>query len=231
MKRSTHTLRIHALFSIFLAGVLMLWAPIFRSPVPSREKLASRTFSLENRHGDSFVNSIFRDNILLTLAYTRGTVQTASGIEWNKVIHPFRHEVTLQEGEVFAFHNDVFVEYKNTRVFSTNAHFNAQEGFKSDGYLFGDGVCHLASMINWVAREAGLEVKAPVNHDFAVIPDVPREYGTSIYSAPGQEPTNAVQNLYVKNIHPYAIKMLFDYNGQDLSISFEKVTNQSPVSL
>ncbi len=231
MKRSTHTLRIHALFSIFLVGMLMLWAPAFNFPRPAHDKLASRSFSLENRHGDLFVNRVFRDNILLTLAYTKGEIQAVNDIDWDRVTQPFRYEIILHEEEVFAFHDDVSNEYNNIRVVSTNAHFNAQEGFKSDGYLFGDGVCHLASMINMVAQEAGLDVKAPVNHDFAVIPEVPRKYGTSIYSAPGQESANAVQNLYVKNPHPYAVKMLFDYDGQNLSISIEKVADSIVVSL
>ena len=42
--------------------------------------LASETISLENRYGNSFVNGVYRDNILLTMAYMRGSVKTKEDI-------------------------------------------------------------------------------------------------------------------------------------------------------
>lgn len=67
----------------------------------------------------------------------------------------------------------------------------ATEGLISDGYLTGDCVCHLASLIYWAARDAGLTALAPTNHDFTTIPEVPKEYGVSIYFTPGAREANA----------------------------------------
>lgn len=185
---------------------------------PQINILSNRQMSLERRYSNKYVNDVFKDNILLTLAYASGKVKKANDINWDEVRKPFRFELTLNSQEVFAFHNDVFSEFKDKLVFTTNAHFNYEEGFKSDGYLMGDGVCHLASLINWAAKAAQLEVSAPTNHDFAVIPEVPREYGTSIYSNPGQTAANAVQNLYVKNNRSRPVTLRFDYDGDILSV-------------
>jgi hypothetical protein len=185
----------------------------------SQEKvLASHVLPLNDRYAVPSVSDVFRDNILLTLFYASGKVSTANQINWNEIRKPFNYEFTLKPGEVFAFHDDVSPQYAGKTIITTHAHFNAQEGFVSDGYLYGDGVCHLASVINWVARDAGLKVEAPVNHDFAHIPDVPREYGTSIYSAPGQSGINQMQNLYIENTSDKAVKFVFEYKDSKLTV-------------
>ena len=69
------------------------------------------------------------------------------------------------------------------------------------------------------AQKAGLEVKAPTNHNFANIPQVPKEYGTSIYYYPSQHSNNAIQNLYIKNNKNNEIAFKFDYDGKNLKIS------------
>lgn len=182
----------------------------FQLPLGERV-MAEKEMSLDNRYGNSFVNDVFKDNILLNLAYLNGQVTKASDIKWDQVTRPFQFEFKLEPNKTFAFHSDVKDTYKDSLVKTTNAHFNAQEGFKSDGYLFGDGVCHLASLINWAAKDAGLTVEAPTNHNFANIPDVPKEYGVSIYSNPGSTGSNALQNLYITNNQNKPIAFKFEY--------------------
>jgi hypothetical protein len=163
---------------------------------------SERSFSLANRTPDPWVNDIFRYNILHTLS--RMNSQTYS--------------FTLNSGEVFAFHEDVLPEFSGKVVKTMNAHFNYSDGFKSDGYLYGDGVCHLAALLYWAARDAGLEALAPTNHDFANIPEVPKEYGVSIYFSPGARQSNAQHNLYITNTLNKAINFAFAYDGTNLSV-------------
>jgi len=181
--------------------------------------LASREISLENRYEVKSVSDVFKDNILLNLAYMRGTVSLGQNIQWDEVKKPFQYEFKLDSSKTFAFHDDVLDEYKDKVTQTTKAHFNSQEGFKTDGYLFGDGVCHLASLIYWVAKDAGLDANAPVNHDFMSIPEISREYGVSIYSNPESKGSNAQQNLYVTNNKGKPITFKFEYNGEKLKAS------------
>ncbi len=183
--------------------------------------LAQRSFSLEYRYPDKWVSEIFKDNILLALAYLRGYSKTEE-MNWTAVEKPFHYEFILKPGEVFAFHDDVLPQYQEHIVKTTGSHFIWNEGYKSDGWLIGDGVCHLASFINWVARDAGLDVLSPTNHDFAAIPEVPREYGVAIFAVPGMHGSDELQNLYVKNNHTHDITFVFDYNGKDLKVSVKE---------
>ncbi|MBI2404815.1 hypothetical protein HYV22_01395, partial [Candidatus Gottesmanbacteria bacterium] len=77
------------------------------SAVLSSKVLAEKSFSLETRSGDKFVNDIFKDNILLTLAYMDGKVTKASDINWEAIEKPQEFALTLKPGEVFTFHEDV----------------------------------------------------------------------------------------------------------------------------
>ncbi|MCX6705113.1 MAG: VanW family protein [Candidatus Woesebacteria bacterium] len=184
--------------------------------------LASHSFSLENRYGNSFVNDVFKDNILLTLAYLDGTVKAKSDISWDKVTSPFNYKFTLEPGQKFAFHDQVLPEYKENVAKTTNAHFNYQDGFKSDGYLTGDGVCHLASLVYWTAKDAGLAAVAPTDHNFAKIPEVPKEYGVSIYALPGAFETSARQNLYITNNLDKPVGFIFNFDGSNLTVNVVK---------
>ena len=188
---------------------------------PTFTVLGTQSFSLEKRYADTFVNGVFKDNILLTLAYMRGLNKTSTP-NWSDIEKPFTYSITLQPGEVFAFHQDVLPEFAGKVVKTTNAHFGADEGFKSDGYLVADGVCHLASLINEAATKAGLTVVAPTNHDFAVIPEIPRHYGTAIYYMPGEKGANAMQNLYVENNKDKPITIVFDYHNNELTVNVEE---------
>lgn len=171
--------------------------------------LASHTMSLNNRYGNEFVNTVFKDNILLTMEYMEGKVKSGDKIDWGEVEKPLHYEFTLNPGQKFAFHDVTTPDYTDA-VVTTNAHYSSAEGFKSDGYLVGDGVCHLASIIYWSAKDAGLEANAPTNHDFAVINEVPKEYGVSIYTMP-QAHQGANNNLYITNNKEKPVHFVFDY--------------------
>lgn len=189
------------------------------SPLAGENLLAQKQISLENRYLDKWVSNVFKDNILLNLAYLNGTVSSKSDINWDNVTKPYTFEFRLDPNQTFAFHEDVDQKYKDSLVKTTNAHFNAADGFKTDGYLYGDGVCHLASLIYWSAKEAGLEAEAPTNHNFAQIPDIPKEYGVSIYNNPHSKGSNTRQNLYITNNKEKAIAFKFDYDGQNIKVS------------
>lgn len=185
--------------------------------------LAEHQISLGDRYPVPSVNQVFKDNILLTLHYLDNTVPSSDKVDWSQVEQqPFHYQFTLNSGQVFAFHNDVLPEYQNEVIKTTNANFNYQQGFKSDGYLYGDGVCHLASLMDWVATDANLQVYAPTNHDFAVIPEISKQYGVSIYYSPGMSETNEKNNLYIKNDQNYPITFVFDYSNDQLKVSVVK---------
>ncbi len=179
--------------------------------------LAERSFSLKNRHANEFVSGVFADNILLTLAYMDGKVKGAGDINWEALQKPQQFTLTLAPQEVFAFHEDVLPAYQGKTIKTTKAHFNAQDGFKFSGLYYGDGVCHIASLIYWTALEAGLPTERHANHDFAPIPEVSKEYGVSIFYTPGSPSANAHQNLYITNTRDSAIQFVFDYDGENLS--------------
>jgi hypothetical protein len=196
---------------------LVLWYHVITSRAQilgaSVTPLAAHEFSLENRWDNSeFVNDVFKDNILLALHYLDGRVDEKGDINWDEINQPFHTDFTLEPGQVFAFHEDTVKEYSDQVVKTTNAHFIGSEGFKSDGYLIGDGVCHLASLINWVAQDAGLEVFNPSDHNFAKINDVPKEYGSGILSP------NPLGNLYVVNSLDEPVTFVFDFDGEKLSV-------------
>ena len=180
--------------------------------------LASHEFSLANRYPEPWVNEVFKDNILLTLTYLKNGANINKPIDWNQVRKPSRFYFTLIPNETFAFHDLVSEKYQKQKLITTNAHFNATDGFRSDGFLFGDGVCHLASLLGWVARDSGLTVEAPTNHDFRAIPEIPQEFGVSIYSLASDNGRSTAQNLYITNNKDRDVSFIFDYNQDKLKI-------------
>lgn len=211
---------LNTLTSIATASAVLLNVAMPQAP-QKQTVLATRTISMENRYPDAWVNDVFKDNILYTVAY----MEKGAKPDMEEAKKPFTYAFTLKPEESFAFHDDVLADYKNRVVKTTNAHFNAQEGFRFSGALYGDGVCHLASLIYWVAKDAGIKAIAPTNHDFRTIPDVPREYGVSIYSMPGQLGTNSQQNLYITNTLEKPLTLRFEYDGKNLTLAIE--TNPS----
>lgn len=211
------------MFTSTLLGLVVFlftstYLPFFENP-PYETVLAFHEISLENRYNNAFVNDVFKDNILLNIAYMKGGIDKSSEVNWSELAKPFRHQFELKPNETFAFHEDVLSEYYGKVTKTTNAHFNSAEKFKSDGYLVGDGVCHLASLIYWTAKDANLDAKAPTNHDFMVIPQIPKEFGVSIYSYPGRSSANATQNLYVTNNTKNPVTFKFEYDGISLKVS------------
>ena len=209
---------INEIAKISAAAVISLTTQ-FISPLSTENVLSTREISLENRYPVKSVSDVFRDNILLNLSYMDGKVSGKKDIKWDEVTKPFTMEFRLEPGRTFAYHDDVLPQYKNTLTKTTQAHFNAQEGFKTDGHLYGDGVCHLASLIYWVAKDANLDATAPTRHDFMNIPEIAKEHGVSIYSNPNAKGANAKQNLYVTNNKSKTVAFKFDYDGVNLKVS------------
>ena len=168
---------------------------------------------MNDRYDNAFVNGVFKDNILLAMNYMDGAVKSKTDVDWTKVESPFHYEFTLNPGEEFAFHDGVLPDYSKNIVQTTNSHFDSDEGYKYDGDLTGDGVCHLASIIDWAATDAGLTVYAPSNHNFAKINDVPKEYGVAIMSP------SPLGNLYIIDNKDKPITFVFNYDGSNLDVS------------
>lgn len=203
-----------------VAGLTLPW--LFLSP-PQEKILSDVTYSLSNRYKDTFVNEVFADNILLTLAYLSGSVKGADQISWKTIQGPSVSKLILKPGETFAFHDTAFEKYQGKITATTNAHFNSQEGFRFSGYLVGDGVCHLASFLKVAAEKAGLMIEAPVSHDFAPIPDVAKEDGVSIYYTPFDKNASTQQNLYITNTNTKTIAFVFTHKNHDLNIKVQEL--------
>lgn len=202
------------LSNIIAAATILLTSMV--NPVP--KAMSQVTYSLSNRYSNTFVNDVFSDNILLTIAYLGGNIKKGESVSWNKVKEKEETKFTLEPGETFAFHDAVLEKYKNKIALTTNAHFNSYEGFKSDGWLIGDGVCHLASFMYVAAKNAGLKVEAPTAHDFAVIPNIEKKDGVSIFSE------NTLQNLYITNNQSKTIAFVFVHRDDSLTIRVESAT-------
>jgi len=177
--------------------------------------LASHSMSLDNRWENSqFVNDVFKDNILLALYYLDNRVEDKTQINWDQISNePFKTEFTLKPTETFAFHEHTVKKYSDSLVKTTNSNFMGREGYRNSGNLIGDGVCHLASLMYWVADEAGLETFNPSDHNFAVINEVPKEYGSGILSP------NPLGNLYITNSLEKPVTFEFNFDGENLSLT------------
>lgn len=197
--------------------------PIVMPEKPSVKVLSEVKYSLANRYSDKYVNNVFSDNILLTLAYMNGKVKEGEQIPWNMVKSSGVKTLVLKPGQTFAFHDEVLEKYKGKVDVTTNAHFNSSQGFKSDGWLVGDGVCHLASFMYVAAIKAGLLSEAPTRHDFAPIPDVPKKQGVSIFYSPNNPSSSTLQNLYITNNQAKTIAFVFDHAKDNLNIKVEEL--------
>ncbi len=212
------------MLSIILPLIMYLFPNIQAQLLHKNEAvLSTHEISLNNRYPNQSVNEVFKENILLNLAYLRGSIALRKPIVWSRIKEPFTYSLILKPGDVFAFHDDVLPDFNTGKIKTTNAHFNSSEGFKSDGYLVGDGVCHLASLMYWVAKDANITSQAPTNHDFANIPEVPREFGVSIYHAPGEKTANEQQNLYIKNDKNKPIAFVFSYENDRLQVAVKEL--------
>lgn len=200
----------------------------FSALLTQKKGLAQRELDLTNRLPDKGGSQIFADNILLAIHYRKGDAQEVrlnkdkpidnGNIDWEKLRQPFTTSFTLKPGQMFAYHANALPEYKDSVVYTMNSRFFMEEGYKSLGGLGGNGVCHLASLINWAAAEAGLEVVSKVNHDFYPVPGVPRENGTSIlYAESGGNSQN--QNLYIRNKLEVPVTFEFKADNQKVILT------------
>lgn len=207
------------LTSIALASLVTLTSLTQGTNTLAPNEIAREEISLAERvPGGGFMSDVMADNILLNLAYLNGEVNDPKNINWDEVRKDRIIEFKLEAGKVFAFHEDYFPKYEGQVIKTTNARFNFEQGFKYDGYLMGDGVCHLASLINWVSKDANLLAEAPVNHDFMPIPGIAKEYGVSIYFMPGSREANARQNLYITNTKDKELLFRFIIEDKNLEL-------------
>lgn len=190
---------------------------------PAEKVLAVRQMSLDQRYSVPAVNEVMKKNILLNIAYLSGEVSNKSQIDWEALIQADSYQFTLEPGEVFAYHDLVRPEYAGKLAVTTSTNFGAGDGYLSDGYLYGDGVCHLASLINWAARDAGLEVVVPKDHrSVSTINQIPDDYGVSIYKDPSAN-IGANNNLYITNNKDHAVSFSLNYNDGELEVKVSQV--------
>jgi vancomycin resistance protein YoaR len=171
------------------------------------EKVASESIDLSFRYPEQGISEGFKENILIAVNYL------------NKINNGV---IVLNPGEVFSFHKNILPEYENQKVITQESGFMVKDGYKSVAGLGGNGVCHLASLMNWTAREAGLEVRSEVDHNFAQIPGIDPQYGTSIKYVPSGGLNSQRQNLYIKNNKEYPVWFLFELEGENLGFSILK---------
>ena len=202
-----------------------------------QEVLAQVSLDLSKRWENETVNRGFSDNILLGLHYLGGMqtipktekIHAYNNIDWNAVREDFSVALTLAPKETFAFHKNSLPAYKDRIAKTMGSEFVANQGYKVVAGLGGNGVCHLASLMTWAAREAGLEVIAKVDHSFAPIEGVPREYWISIrYLPTGGNSQN--QNLYITNTREEPVKFEFTKLGNQLKLQVVSQPNNLHIS-
>ena len=212
------------LMTILISLNLTSGTIVASNPLPSVKAqtitvLSERQFDMDYRYPVQSVSNVFKDNILLNLAYLNGTVKSASDINWAEIQKPFSFKFTLKPNETFAFHDQVLPEFNGKIALTTNARFSKQDGFKTDGLYYGDGVCQLASLISWAAKDANLTVKAPSNHDFAAIPEVPKSEGVAVFYDPSNPSKGYRENLYITNNQDKPVDFNFVYLDGQLKVS------------
>ncbi len=203
---------------IWLLSHLALYQPqnYNFSEASSTMVLAGHSISMDERYNTTSVNKVFKDNILLSVHYLANDPTVKGAPDWREIEKPYNYEFSLSPGEEFAFHGHTLPQYSKNVVKTMNSSFYWNEGYKSDGYLVGDGVCHIASLIYWAAKDAGLTAFAPSNHNFAKINGIPKEYGVAI-KAP-----NPMGNLYIVNNKDTTVRFVFDFDGENLEVKIIK---------
>ena len=200
-------------FKLVVAVSLVLApARTFLSPLAETQEvvLVEHNLDLTNRAKNEYTNEIFVDNILLSLHHLNSEEKT-SVVDWEQINQPFEVSFTLEPGAIFAFHDTTYPEFSDPAV-TMNTEFSRQEGYKVLAGLAGNGVCHLASLMNLTAQEVGLEVVAKVKHDFVPIPEMPRENGTSIRTF------DKNQNLYIKNTFEEPVIFSFSADKEKVNL-------------
>lgn len=168
--------------------------------VTNQKVLAQESLDLGDRYPVESISEGFKENILIAVGFLNSS--NPGGL-------------VLQPGEVFAFHNKgILPEFKENKIITQESDFTTNTGYKVVAGLGGNGVCHLASLMNKAANKAGLAVTAPTSHSFAKIPGIEPEYGTSISTRNSPER----QNLYIKNTFDFPVKLEFGLDGDLLTL-------------
>lgn len=167
--------------------------------------LSERALIFDEFNLGDYADGILSFNILRYFHFLKGDAEEFVG---NEVREPFEGRLVLNPGEVFAYHPEVLDEYQDAVAITPETDLSLADGYKALEGLSANGVCYSASLFNWVASEAGLEVVAKVNHDFFPVPGVPREYGTSIYHLAGSH-SSRLQNLYIRNSYEFPVEFCY----------------------
>lgn len=167
----------------------------------TRQKVLSReSLDLGDRYPVESISEGFKENILIAVGFLNSS--NPGGL-------------VLRPGEIFAFHNKgILPQFKENKIITQESDFTTNTGYKVVAGLGGNGVCHLASLMNLAASKAGLEVTAPTSHSFAKIPGIESQYGTSISTRNSPER----QNLYIKNTFDFPVRLEFSLDGNLLTM-------------
>lgn len=221
------------LFQVATTSVQPYLAPIPESQIfalaeKEEEVLAQVGFDLSKRWPEENTSQGFADNILISLFYLK--YSSALPVKKIPLTHEevtelvpekFEVELELEQDQAFAFHKNVLPQYQEKVAKTMGSEFLSHQGYRVISGLGGNGVCHLASLINWASSEAGLKVEDRVDHAFAEIEGVPREYWTSIrYQESGGNSQN--QNLYILNNQNFPIRFVFKKEGENLELRVVK---------
>lgn len=163
--------------------------------LPERQLLTTRMMSLGNRHLSSEINAIWAKNILLA-------VSRISPLDAGR----------LKEDPTFLGSIQMVPDAEFSFVKEAGPTLTEKDGFLSDGILPGNGVCHLASLINWALEDAsisGIEINNVVPHS-APIPGIPNNRAVSILSA------DPKQDLVIKNKGKVTLELVFRYVGANI---------------
>jgi vancomycin resistance protein YoaR len=201
--------------AVMSATLLLSRQPTIVSPVAGgagelgaaqQETLSEGVLDLSTRNPSEAINQGFKENILVNLDY----------------LYKDRARIIIRPGEVFAFHKNIHPDFRGSVIVTQESEYKASEGYKLIAGLYGNGVCHLATLMNYAASQAGLEVTAMVSHDFAPVPGIDRKYGTSIKFSPNIGGTSERQNLYIKNTKDYPVEFKFSQQGDVLKFAVVK---------
>lgn len=182
-----------------------------------QEVRAHETLDLTQRHGNKTINAGYTDNIRLYLHYLKGDGPQLEN-NWTKIREPFSFNITLAPGQLLAFHPALLPEFRNKAVFFADTNLSASDGYRFIDGLWGNGVCHIASFINMAASRAGLKVTAKVNHNFAPIYGVPKQFGTAIYFDSEKNLNSQKQNLYLENTQLNPVTIMFSIGESNVEM-------------
>ncbi len=204
-----------AFFMINTITSALLSASILLMPVNGGEALVA------GQAGQMVENPIILSSAVMDLSYRYPVESVSEGFKENILVAlGYIGNFTLQPGEVFAFHQKgILSEFREDKIVSQDSDFTTNTGYKVVAGLGGNGVCHLASLMNMAAINAGLVATAPTNHNFTAIPGIDKQYGVSISTRNSPER----QNLYIRNNFEFPVRFGFTLNGDLLTLSIHVI--------